>query len=93
FRSALMLVGVIGLLEVPGWAQCVMCGTALASSPEGRALASSFRYGIVILMVAPYLILGSIGYAIFRAYRKRRDLMHPKALTVGAVYDRARSPR
>jgi len=66
-----MLAGVFGLLEVSGWAQCIMCSTALASSPEGQALAGSFRYGIVILLVAPYIILGFIGYAIFRAYRKR----------------------
>ena len=61
----------LGIFETPAWAQCVMCGTALASSPEGQALASSFRYGIAVLMVMPYVILGSIGYAIYRAYRKR----------------------
>jgi hypothetical protein len=48
-----------------------MCSTALASSPEGQALAGSFRYGIGVLLVAPYIILGSIGYAVFRAYRKK----------------------
>ena len=65
-----MLVAVYGLLEVPGWA-CVFCGAALSQSPETQGLASSFRWGIAILMFAPYLILGSIGYAIYRAYRKR----------------------
>jgi hypothetical protein len=85
-RSAAMLLAVFGALEVSGLAQCVMCGTALGSSPEGRALAGSFRYGIGILMFAPYLILGSIGYAIFRAYRKRAAAAK---LDVGAVYDRA----
>jgi hypothetical protein len=66
-----MLVAVFGLLEVSSWAQCIMCSTALASSPEGQALAGSFRYGIGVLLVAPYIILGSIGYAVFRAYRKK----------------------
>jgi len=70
-RSLAMLAGVFGLLEVSGWAQCIMCSTALASSPEGQALAGSFRYGIGVLLVAPYIILGSIGYAVFRAYRKK----------------------
>jgi hypothetical protein len=70
-RSAAMLAVVFGILQVSGWAQCIMCSTALASSPEGQALAGSFRYGIGILLVAPYIILGSIGYAVFRAYRKR----------------------
>jgi hypothetical protein len=66
-----MLAGVFSLLEVSGWAQCIMCSTALASSPEGQALAGSFRYGIGVLLVSPYIILGSIGYAVFRAYRKK----------------------
>jgi hypothetical protein len=70
-RSAAILISVFGLLAVPGWSQCIMCATALGSSPEGRALAGSFRYGIMFLLVVPYLIMGSIGYAIFRACRKQ----------------------
>ena len=70
--SLAMLASVFCLLEIPGWAQgCIMCSTALSSSPEGQALAGSFRYGIGVLLVAPYIILGSIGYAVFRAYRKK----------------------
>jgi hypothetical protein len=70
-RILAMLVGAFGALPASGFAQCIMCSTALASSPEGQALAGSFRYGIMILLVAPYIVLGSIGYAVFRAYRKR----------------------
>ena len=70
-RSVSMLMVAFGILQVSGWAQCIMCSTALASSPEGQALAGSFRYGIGVLLVAPYIILGSIGYAVFRAYRKK----------------------
>jgi len=66
-----MLVGAFGALQVSGFAQCIMCSTALASSPEGQALAGSFRYGILLLLVAPYIVLGLFGYGIFRAYRKR----------------------
>jgi len=69
--SVILMLAVFGLLSVPGWSQCVMCVTALSSSPEGRALAGSFRYGIMFLLVIPYLIVGSIGYAIFRACRKQ----------------------
>jgi len=65
------MLAVFGLLAVPGWSQCVMCVTALSSSPEGRALAGSFRYGILFLLVVPYLIVGSIGFAIFRACRRQ----------------------
>jgi hypothetical protein len=81
-----MFAGVFSLLSVSGWAQCVMCGTALASSPEGRALAAGFRYGIGILMVAPYLILGSIGYAIYRAFRKRAAQRSHEAAMHGVLH-------
>jgi hypothetical protein len=71
-RSLAMMAVVFGLLEVSCWAQgCIMCSTALGSSPEGQALAGSFRYGIGVLLVAPYIILGSIGYAVYRAFRKK----------------------
>jgi len=70
---------VYGTLEVSGLAQCVMCGTALSSSPESRSLAASFRWGIALLMFMPYVILGSIGYAIYRAFKKRQ------AARLGAV--------
>ena len=71
-RSIAMLAVVFGMLEFSAWAQgCIMCSTALSSSPEGQALAGSFRYGIGVLLIAPYVILGAIGYAIFRAYRKK----------------------
>jgi branched-subunit amino acid ABC-type transport system permease component len=72
FQTLLAFVMVFGILQVPGWAQCVMCGTALSSSPESKSLAASFRWGIAILMVMPYVILGSIGYAIYRAFRRRK---------------------
>jgi hypothetical protein len=70
-RPIAMLVVAFGMLQTSGFAQCVMCGTALASSPEGQAIAGSFRSGILILLVAPYIVAGLFGYGIFRAFRKR----------------------
>ncbi len=71
-RTFAIFVLVFRFLELSGWAQCVMCGTALSSSPESQGLAASFRWGIALLMLMPYVILGAIGYAIYRAYRKRK---------------------
>jgi hypothetical protein len=50
---------------------CAMCRTALESSPEGRLLAGSFAQGILMLMFLPYIIFGTIAFAIYRAYRKK----------------------
>jgi hypothetical protein len=49
---------------------CAMCRTALESSPEGRLLAGSFAQGILMLLFLPYLIFGTIAFAVYRAYRK-----------------------
>jgi hypothetical protein len=67
------LLPVIALFafESAAWAQCSMCRTALESSAEGRFLASSFAHGILLLLAIPYLIFGTIAFAIFRAYRKK----------------------
>ena len=70
-RAIAMLVVAFGILPSSGFAQCVTCGTALASSPEGQAIAGSFRSGILLLLDAPYIVVGLFGYGIFRAYRKR----------------------
>jgi hypothetical protein len=71
FRIAILLVIAFIALEASGFAQCAMCRTALESSPEGQAIAGGFRKGIVLLLAAPYAILGTISYFAFRAYRKK----------------------
>jgi hypothetical protein len=50
---------------------CAMCKTALENSPEGRALAGSFNYGILFLMGIPYAMFAVAGVFIFRAFRRR----------------------
>ena len=62
----------IAVLEMPAWAQCSMCRTALESSPEGKILASSFAHGILMMLFLPYIIFGTIAYAVYRAYRNRQ---------------------
>jgi hypothetical protein len=69
----LFVVILLTAAQSTSWAQCIMCKTALESSVEGRALASSLRAGILLLMGAPYVMLGSIGYVIFRAFQKKKD--------------------
>ena len=49
-----------------------MCRTALESSPEGKILASSFAHGILMMMFLPYAIIGTAGFVLYRAYRKKQ---------------------
>jgi len=73
-RSALFVLLLIVLMQAPGFSQgCAMCRRALESSPEGQGVAASFRSGILLLMGAPYVMLGGAGFAIFRAYRKKNS--------------------
>ena len=69
----LMTVAFLIFLEVPAWAQCAMCRTALESSPEGKVLASSFAHGILMMLFLPYVIFGTISFAVYRAYRNRQN--------------------
>lgn len=52
-------------------AQCAMCRAALES--EGNAQkAQAVNDGIVYLMVIPYLLVGGIGYAVYRMNKKKK---------------------
>ena len=46
-------------------AQCAMCRAALESE-EGGVKAEAVNDGIVYLMVIPYVLVGIIGYAIYK---------------------------
>jgi hypothetical protein len=46
-------------------AQCAMCRAALAGE-SNKAQAQAVNDGIVYLMVIPYLLVGAIGYYIYR---------------------------
>ena len=61
-----------GVFYVPVQAQCAMCVTALQNSVDGKGMAASFNRGILFLLAAPYVILGTAGIVVFRAYRKKQ---------------------
>jgi hypothetical protein len=80
-RKALAL-GVLSLLLVgPGLpaasAQCVMCKAALTDSPEGRAINQTFNRAILLMLVAPYALVGTLMATVFRKPLLRR-LRHPR---------------
>jgi hypothetical protein len=49
---------------------CPGCAEAVAGDKAG--LAAGFNYSIIGLMAMPFLIAGTIGGAIYRAYRRGR---------------------
>ncbi len=56
------------VVSLAGKAQCAMC-KAVAESGDG-GVADGLNEGIVYLMAFPYLLLGAVGYAIYR-HKKR----------------------
>jgi uncharacterized membrane protein len=53
-------------------AQCAMCRAALESS-DGNVKAEAVNDGIVYLMIFPYLLVGLVGYAVYRLRKKKKD--------------------
>lgn len=51
-------------------AQCAMCRAALESNTD-NGTAEAINDGIVYLMAFPYLLMGGLGYIIYRKFRNR----------------------
>ena len=52
-------------------AQCAMCRAALESE-EGGQKAKAVNDGIVYLMAFPYLLVGILGYVIYKSRTKKK---------------------
>ena len=62
------------LLPIASKAQCAMCRAALESE-DGGVKAEAVNDGIVYLMAIPYILVGVLGYAIYRLkYGKKKEL-------------------
>jgi hypothetical protein len=53
-------------------AQCAMCRAAL-SGEGNKAQAQAVNDGIVYLMIIPYLLVGAIGYYIYRMRKNKKQ--------------------
>ncbi|WP_025740988.1 hypothetical protein [Aquimarina pacifica] len=60
---------VLFLATLPVEAQCAMC-RAVLESEEGQETAKGINNGIVYLMVIPYILIGLVGFFIYRSKKK-----------------------
>jgi heme/copper-type cytochrome/quinol oxidase subunit 2 len=69
------LFGIVFLvISISAQAQCAMCRAALESE-EGGVKAEAVNDGIVYLMAIPYILVGVLGYAIYRLkYGKKKEI-------------------
>lgn len=56
---------------LPAQSQCAMCRAVLESEESGTA-AKGINNGIVYLMIFPYLLIGGIGYVIYKMRKKAK---------------------
>ena len=56
---------------LPVDAQCAMCRAVLESEEKGAA-AAGINNGIIYLMIIPYVLIGGVGYVIYRMRQKAR---------------------
>jgi len=54
------------LVPLIGYGQCSMC-KAVAESADGGGFGAGLNYGILYLMIFPYLIISGIAYRLYRA--------------------------
>jgi heme/copper-type cytochrome/quinol oxidase subunit 2 len=51
-------------------AQCAMC-RAVLESEEGQSAAEGINNGIVYLMVIPYLLVGGVGFLVYKKLKNK----------------------
>ena len=62
------------VISITAQAQCAMCRAALESE-EGGVKAEAVNHGIVYLMAIPYILVGVLGYDIYRLkYGKKKEI-------------------
>jgi len=65
--AALVLgAGLVAASAGPSAAQCVMCKTALTGSPEGRGISAEFNRAILLMVAAPYVVMGGFVLGVYR---------------------------
>jgi Na+-driven multidrug efflux pump len=70
-RLGLLCAAVAVLLCVASsaWA-CPTCKEDLANDPQGRGLAEGFYYSILLMMTAPFAVLGMLGFVAYRSIKR-----------------------
>jgi phosphatidylglycerophosphatase A len=72
FEFKTILFGICFLFfGILSYAQCAMCRAVLTSEGNTKK-AEAVNDGIVFLMAVPYVLVGIIGFIIYRMYRKKK---------------------
>ena len=64
--ASLIFMSILLLLTSLSFAQCSMC-KAVAETANGGGFGAGLNYGILYLMIFPYLIIAGISYKLYRS--------------------------
>ena len=67
----ILFLFVVFICVLPAEAQCAMCRAVLESEQSGTA-AKGINNGIMYLMIFPYLLVGTVGYLVYRNRQKTK---------------------
>ncbi len=69
-KTKILYISILLLLfSIPVDAQCAMC-RAVLESEEGQETAKGINNGIIYLMIIPYILIGAVGYFIYKNKKK-----------------------
>ena len=68
-KKTVIILIILLILSTSADAQCAMC-RAVLESEEGQGAAKGINDGIVYLMAIPYILVGGLGYIIYRKFSK-----------------------
>ncbi len=70
FKYILLIFTILLLLPELAQAQCSMCRAVLESEAD-QSTAKGINDGIIYLMIFPYLLIGGVGYFIYRSRKNK----------------------
>lgn len=71
-KNAILVFLFFILSTVSASAQCAMCRAALETEETG-VQAAAVNDGIVYLMIFPYLLVGVVGYFVYKVVKKKKQ--------------------
>ena len=72
FIPTTLILSILLLLPEMAEAQCSMCRAVLQSEADQSA-AKGINDGILYLMIFPYLLIGGVGYFIYRSKKNKKN--------------------
>ena len=71
-KTVLIATIILLFCSISTEAQCAMC-RAVLESDENSQTAKGVNNGIMYLVVFPYLVIGAVGYAIYRSRKEAKE--------------------